>query len=92
MDAPITYHDLLDAVDIAHRCINHHGTVTVDTWERILPTLIAAHALCVGPTRTLIRQLFTATYHDTNDLAAILHEVHHRLRPHRVLSRGISEA
>jgi hypothetical protein len=83
MDAPITYSEIVEAVDIAHRGINHGDTITMDTWDRILPTLIQAHTLCGGLTRTLIRRLFAATYTDCHTLAGVLDEPHCALAPTR---------
>jgi hypothetical protein len=57
MDASITDNELVEAVDTARRGINHIDTFTMDTWDRILPTLVQAHALCGGLARTLIRRL-----------------------------------
>jgi hypothetical protein len=79
MDPPITYNELLEAVDIAYRGIAHGQTVTTDTWDRILPTLIAAHTLCGGHTRRLVRRVFDATYLSNNEVALALDNLHHTL-------------
>jgi hypothetical protein len=79
MDPPITYNEIFEAVDIAHHGISHRHTVTNDTWDRILPTLIAAHTLCGGNTRRLVRRVFDATYLSNCDVALALDELHQTL-------------
>jgi hypothetical protein len=86
MDTPITYTDLLNAVSTAHEALTGTPTDT-DTWDRILPTLIAAHTLCGGTTRTLIRNLFHATYHTPTDVTTALQRLHQELRPRRRRTR-----
>jgi hypothetical protein len=87
MDPPITYNELLEAVDIAHHGITHSQTVTTDTWDRILPTLIAAHTLCGGNTRQLVQRVFDATYQNNNDVALALDELHRTLAATRQTRR-----
>jgi hypothetical protein len=79
MDPPITYSELVEAVEIAQHGITHERIVTNDTWDRILPTLIAAHNLCGGSTRRLVRRVFDATYHSNCDVALALGELHQTL-------------
>ena len=86
MDPPITYAELIEAVDLAHRGINRGRTITMDTWDRILPTLIQAHSLCGSTTRTLIRRTFDATYSDHHALAIALDDLHRNLASGRARS------
>lgn len=79
MDPPVTYAELVEAVDLAHRGINRGQTITMDTWDRILPTLIQAHSLCGSTTRDLIRRMFDATYSDHHVLCVALDQLHRNL-------------
>ena len=81
MDPPITYAELIEAVDLAHHGINRGQTITMDTWDRILPTLIQAHSLCGSTTRNLIRRTFDATYSDHHALAIALDDLYRNLAP-----------
>lgn len=81
MDPPITHREIVEAVDVAARGIGGKNIVTHDEWDRILPTLIAAHTLCGGTTRHLVDQVFAATYATANDVAEALSELHHILTP-----------
>jgi hypothetical protein len=83
MDPPISYAELVEAVDLAHRGINRGQTITMDTWDRILPTLIQAHGLCGSTTRNLIRQMFDATYCDKHAVSVALDELRRNLTPIR---------
>jgi hypothetical protein len=91
MDPPITYAELVEAVDLAHRGINRGQLVTMDTWDRILPTLIQAHSLCGSTTRHLIRQMFDATYCDNYAVAVALDELHRDLIPVRSRDRACAK-
>lgn len=91
MDPPITYAELIEAVDLAHRGINRGQTITMDTWDRILPTLVQAHSLCGSTTRNLIRRMFDATYCDHHTLADALEELHHNLTPGRTRSHACAK-
>ena len=88
MDPPITYAELVAAVDLAHRGIHRGQTITMDTWDRILPTLIQAHSLCGSITRNLIRRTFVATYSDHHTLAIALNDLHRNLAPGRAGSHA----
>jgi hypothetical protein len=83
MDPPITYAELVEAVALAHRGINRGQLITMDTWDRILPTLIQAHSLCGSTTRILIRRMFDATYVDQQALTEALDQLHRNFLPDR---------
>ncbi|MEP7114379.1 MAG: hypothetical protein ABI862_14025 [Ilumatobacteraceae bacterium] len=91
MDPPITYAELVEAVDVAHRAINRGQTITMDTWDRILPTLVQAHSLCGSTTRNLIRRMFDATYFDHRTLADAVAELHRNLTPIRARGRSFAK-
>jgi hypothetical protein len=88
MHPPITYAELVEAVDLAHCGINRGQLITMDTWDRILPTLIQAHSLCGSTTRNLIRRMFDATYCDHHALAVALAELHLSLSAVRARGGG----
>jgi hypothetical protein len=81
MDPPITYAELIEAVDLAHSGINRGQTITMDTWDRILPTLVQAHSLCGSTTRNLICRMFDATYCDHDAVAVALDDLRRNLAP-----------